>query len=469
MAATDLLGEEGAAHLLRRAGFGGEPGEAQQLAGRTRLAAVQQLLGTKTRRKAPPSGRNDGFENFRKMQRWWLTQMRSPKWRLHEKMALFWHDHFPSAYQKIRNLKWLATQNALFRERGLGNFRDLAYLVTRDAAMLEYLDGLRNRAENPNENYARELMELFVLGREDLNGQPNYTQEDVVQLARAVTGFGFLYNKKDRRTDTVILRASQFDAGVKTLFAGKPYQATGNLGVEDADGNPFPPNLNVIDILFTHTDSDGRPTAARFVAKKLWEWFAHPQPDVSLVDELADVFVAAGYEIRALVQAILTHDAFYSEQAMSSTAKTPVDFALQTILALGVQTSMEELTGVLDRMGMSLFDPPSVNGWNHSEAWLATSRYRERFTLAQAIAAGRSKKEYKLRPEKLLDPTAATSGEIVDGLLARLGVRNVPAASRQALIDYVDGGLALGDDEWLEIKFRGLLVLILTLPEFQLH
>jgi uncharacterized protein (DUF1800 family) len=469
MAATDLLGDVGAAHLLRRAGFGAGPSEVAQFASRTRLQAVQQLLGSKTRRNAPPSGRNADFEDLRRMQRWWLTQMRSPKWRLHEKLTLFWHDHFPSSFGGTANLKWMSIQNALFREHGLGNFRDLAYLVTRDPAMLDYLDGLRNRAENPNENYGRELMELFVLGREDLLGQPNYTQDDVVQLARAVTGFGFFYNKRDRRTDTVILRANEFDAGVKTLFAGKPYEVTGNLGVEDADGNQFPPNLNVIDILFTHTDSEGRPTAARFLSKKLWEWFAYPAPDLTLVDELADGFVASGYEIRPLVQAILTHDEFYAEEAMTSTAKNPVEFALQAIMALDVQTKMEELAGSIDRMGMNLFEPPSVNGWNNSEAWLATSRYRERFNVAQDIASGRSKKEYKLKPEKLLDKTWTTSAEIVDGLLTRLGVRNVPAASRQALIDYVDGGLALGDDEWLEVKFRGLLVLILTLPEFQTH
>jgi uncharacterized protein (DUF1800 family) len=468
MAATDLLGEVGAAHLLRRAGFGAQPGEAQQLAGRTRLAVVQQLLGSKTRRSRPPAGKHDDFDSLRKIQRWWLSQMRSPKWRLHEKLTLFWHDHFPSSAGVIFNHSWMATQNALFREHCLGSFRDLAFLVTRDAAMLEYLDGFTNRAENPNENYARELMELFVLGREDLLGQPNYTQEDVVELARAVTGFGLLY-KKNRRTDTVILRPYEFDAGVKTLFAGKPYEATGNLGVEDADGNPFPPNLNVIDLLFTHTDSEGRPTAARFLCKKLWEWFAYPAPDLALVDELADAFVASGYVIRPLVQAILTHDEFYTERAMTSTAKTPVDFALQAILALGVSTTLAELAGSLDRMGMSLFNPPSVNGWNHSEAWLATSRYRERFSLAQAIASGRSKKEYKLKPERLLDQTASTTAQIVDGMLARLGVLNVPAASRQALIDYVDGGIALGDDDWLEVKFRGLLVLILTLPEFQVH
>ena len=471
MAATDLLGEVGATHLLRRAGFGAQPGEAQQWAGRSRLAAVQSLLGTKSRKSAPPSGRNNDFDNFRKMQRWWLSQMRSPKWRLHEKMALFWHDHFPSSYNVIFELRWLATQNGLFRAHALGNFRDLAFLVTRDAAMLSYLNGFQNRDENPNENYARELMELFVLGREDLNGQPNYTQDDVVELARACTGFGLEY-RRNRRTDNVILYSDNFDAGVKTLFAGKPYEVTGNLGVENADGVPFPADRNIIDILFTHTDSDGRPTAARFIANKLWEWFAYPDPDkVGIVDPLADAFVASNYDIRTLVFEILVHDEFYSEAAHSGTAKTPVDFANQLINALGTKSNWEALPGALERMGMDLFNPPSVNGWNHSEAWLATARFRERFYLAQRIASGRTKRDngYLTKVDKLLDPSVTSSGDIVDTMLARFGVQGVPAASRQALIDYLETGAALSDEEWLEVKFRGLLVLIFTLPEFQVH
>ena len=469
MAATDLLGEEHAAHLLRRAGFGPRPGEVQQLAGKTREEAVEGLLGGKTRKSRPPSGRGD-FDAFRKMQRWWLQQMRSPKWRLQEKMTLFWHDHFPSSYASTGDLHWMAIQNATLREHCLGSFRELVYRVTRDPAMLEFLDGFYNRAENPNENYGRELMELFVLGVEDLNGVANYTQEDVVELARALTGFGLVW-KKNRRTDTVVLYSDNFDAGTKTVFQGKPYQATGNLGVEDADGNPFPANINAIDILFTHTDSDGRPTTARFIAKKLWEWFAYPSPDVALIDELADVFVAANYEIRPLVRALLVHDEFYSEQAMTSTAKHPVDFALQLINHLSPKSSFENLSQNLDRMGMDLFNPPGVNGWNHSDSWLATARYRERFNLAQRIASGRTKRDgdYKTLVSKLLDPTVTDTGVLVDGLLERFGARNVPAASRQALIDYLDGGLALSDEDWLEIKFRGVLVLIFTLPEFQVH
>ena len=157
---------------------------------------------------------------FRKMQRWWLQQMRSPKWRLHEKMTLFWHDHFPSSYNVTTELHWMAIQNATFREHCLGNFRDLVYRVTSDPAMLDFLDGFRNRAENPNENYARELMELFVLGVEDLLGVPNYTQDDVVQLARALTGFGLVY-KRNRRTDTVMLYSDDFDAGVEDAVPGQ--------------------------------------------------------------------------------------------------------------------------------------------------------------------------------------------------------------------------------------------------------
>jgi hypothetical protein len=143
------------------------------------------------------------------------------------------------------------------------------------------------------------------------------------------------------------------------------------------------------------------------------------------------------------------------------------------ILQLAPKSSFENLPRDLDRMGMDLFNPPSVNGWNHTEAWLATARYRERFFLAQRLASGRDKRDggYKTKVEKLLQEIAGSgsTADIVDGLLARFGISGVPAASRQALIDYLDGGLALSDEEWLETKFRGVIVLMFTLPEFQVH
>jgi len=459
--ATDLLGTDDAFHLLRRAGFGPHKREVEKFARLSRDKAVNKLLRKKTRKKKPPRVKNDDRDGMRKVQRWWFKQMRSKKWRLHEKMVLFWHDHMPSSFDVVGRIGWLSEQNATFREYATGNFRDLAFHITRDKAMLDYLDGFRNQASNPNENFGREVMELFVLGVLDSAGNPNYTQQDVTEMARACTGF-------DEERDKVFLNPSRFDSGDKTLFAGTPNEVTGNLGVENAAGDPFPASLNIIDILFTHTDTDGRPTAARFIARKLWEWFAYPDPPLALVDELADVFVAANYEVRPLLYAILTHDEFYTDAARGSTAKNPAEFAMQSLEALQAKTNLNELPDRVRFMGMDLLNPPSVNGWNHSEAWLSTSRFLERFEFAQDLAAGRSKKEFSVKPKKLLKGAPLTTGDLVDSMLADFGV-TVPDVTRQSLIDYLDGGAALDDEDWMETKFRGALLLLLTLPEFQVQ
>jgi uncharacterized protein (DUF1800 family) len=331
--------------------------------------------------------------------------------------------------------------------------------------MLRFLDGIRNRSLAPNENYARELMELFTLGPADVNGVANYTQQDVVQLARAVTGFHW-ENKKRKK---VVLIPSRFDDGAKVMFAGKSFEAVGNLSVETLDGELAPAAINVIDILFTHRDSDGRPTLARFIARKLWEWFAYPDPALSLVDELADAFVDSDYVIAELVGAILTHDEFYSQRAREETAKTPADFVVQLVKALGVKADFGELADRLRFMGMDLFNPPGVNGWEHGDAWLGTSLYLARIALAQEIARSRSKKPFRFDPEKkLFEPSRGDGAGTVDALLDLLHL-SVPAETRQTLIDYVDSGSELNDEDWLETKYRGLFVLLLSLPEFQVH
>ena len=470
MPATDLLTREDVFHLLRRAAFGPTQKDLAKLEGKSRASVVDQLLPSKGRKKSPPRRKEDSRDDLRVMQKWWLKQMRSKKWRAAEKLTLFWHDHCPSSYDVVRDLRALGAQNATFRTHCLGNFRDMVFDITRDAAMLDYLDGFRNQKDSPNENYGREVMELFVLGVKDLAGNDTYTQDDVVQMARCCTGFVPETKQKKNRTvftGKILIEPSRFDDGTKTLFPGTGHEASGNIGIENADGLPFPSGVNAIDILFTHRDTDGRPTAARFIAKKLWEWYAYPDPPLALIDELADVFIAANYQVRPLVYAILTHDEFFSDLARAATAKTPVDFALQGIEALEAKTKLDEVPDFVRFMGMDLFNPPSVNGWNHS-AWLSTSRFLERFEFAQELAAGRDKKIFKFIPKKLLDASVVSTGPMVDGLLARMGV-TVPDATRQALIDYLDGGDALSDEEWLETKFRGVFVLLLTLPEFQIH
>jgi uncharacterized protein (DUF1800 family) len=461
LAATDPLGERDAWHLLRRAGFGAHASEVAELAGRSRAAAVDALLDV-----PPSSVRGPGAPDFdpktlEKLQVWWLRRMSQPRYRLQEKMVLFWHDHFPSGLPEVRHLDALAEQNAMFREHGLGPFRVLLHQVTRDRAMLAYLDGVRSRRGAVNENYGRELMELFALGPRDEDGFENYGQADVRNLARSLTGFTFEVGKKAE----VELSPERFDESRKLLFVGRPFVYNGNLGVEGADGTPFPPETNVLDALFAHRDAQGRPTLARFLVRKLWAWFAAPEADETLVAELAQRFTESGYVVSELLRALLGHDAFYAEAARSSTTKNPIEFALGALVALGVKANWRHLPRSLQRMGMTPFAPPGVEGWQHGSAWLATSRYLARMQLAQTIASGRSGKDgFTFRPAV---PEGATPASLVDGALAQLGLE-VPAETRGRLIDYVNGG-TFGTESWYEMKLRGLYALLLSLPEYQVH
>ena len=224
----------------------------------------------------------------------------------------------------------------------------------------------------------------------------------------------------------------------------------------------------MLDLLFAHRDSDDRPTLARFLAARLWEWFASPDPALALVDELADVFVASGHSLRALVEAILLHEDFYAAPARASSLKTPLDFALQSLLGLKAKAKWEVLAADLARMGLVLFDPPALSGWPRSEAWLGAGTFGERMRFAQLVAAGRSGKTYAFNAKKFAKKPDTPSDDVVSAVLAALRV--TPSdVSRQALLDYWDDGAGLPAKERYETKFRGLFALALSLPEFQVH
>jgi uncharacterized protein (DUF1800 family) len=390
--------------------------------------------------------------------------MAGPKWRLHEKLALFWHGHFPSGWTDVPDTAALARQNQVFRAHGLGPFRTLLYELTRDAAMLQSKGGALNRASAPNQGYARALLEQFALGARDANGVANFDEADVAAAARALTGWTI-----DTRAQSGRIDPESFDDGDKTIFPGNAAEAIGNLGVEDADGVAFPPELNLLDRLFAHRDSDDRPTLARFLARRLWEWFAYPDPALALVDELADAFLASGYSLRALVEAILLHEEFYGAAARASSLKSPADFALQSLIGLRAKANGDVLAADLARMGLALFDPPALAGWPRGEAWLGAGAFSQRMRFAQALAGGRSAKfSYLFKAKRFADKSAVDSAGVVDGVLAALGLAP-SAASRQALVDYYDGGAGLDDATRFETKFRGLFALALALPEFQIH
>src|SRR5262245_5832040 len=350
--------EENVAHLLSRAGFGASVRDVAKYLPYGQAVTVEKLI------IVPPSaskgpGRDDAdSEKREKLQKWWAKRMlKASTRRVQEKMALFWHDHFASS---STNNQVTAIQNRTFRYYGLGSFPALVYQVTKDPLMLIFLDGAKNKVGKPNENYAREVMELFTLGVVDLNGAPNYTETDVRELARALTGFQSSRNAKNEPIGTFY--PARFDAGTKTLFAGKSYQATGNLGVEDGAGGLLPPDRNVIDILFTHRDSDGALTIPRFIAKKLWEYFAYPGPAKALIDSLTGPFIAGGFVITDLLRAMFMHDEFYSTAAKTSSVRNPCEFVVHAMRAVDAKTDGTLLATRLTEMGMELFDPPNVNG-----------------------------------------------------------------------------------------------------------
>ncbi len=452
---------ENAAHLLSRAGFGGDERDVAKYVRYGQTTAIDKLVTVKgTGAKGPGmsgSAATDA-DDLAALRTWWAKRMvKATTRRLQEKMCLFWHDHFATSVSVVRNNLWMAKQNALFRRYGLGDFKTLVFEVTRDPAMLEFLDGNRNKVGKPNENYGRELMELFVLGVNDLNGLPNYSQTDVQEMARALTGFVI-------EDDAGVFDPTRFDGGSKTVLG-----VTGVLGVVDAAGTLLPPATNVIDVLFAHTDSDTALAMPRFLAKKLWEYFVYPNPPTARIDAITGPFIAGGFVIRDLLRAIFLHDDFYSDEAKSQTVKNPCELAFHAIRATRASTNAKTLPDHLADMGMSLFDPPTVNGWNNGLAWLSSGQFLARFEFAQALAAGRSG-ELKLSPTKLFDRSATSAGPVVDDLLATLGIAaQVPADARQALVDYFAGATNFYDQAVVETKVRGAIALMLDLPEFQIH
>jgi uncharacterized protein (DUF1800 family) len=355
------LGTRAAAHLLRRAGFGGTPDEIARYASMRAPDAVAALLRVQSADSVtpppelddpsrPPSmsdsldramirrqRRRAGQEAIVALQLWWLNRMLSGS-PLQEKMTLYFHGHFTS--RATPRFPWITyNQNALFRKYALGNLRDLTRDVSKDAAMLIYLNGNQNVAAHPNENYARELMELFTLGVD------HYSENDVRESARAWTGWRVV-----NRTDTVSFDESLHDSGTKT-FLGR----TGNFDGDD-----------IVDIIFA------QPECARFFAASLLNWFVYNDPEPQLVDSVAALLRKHDFELGPVVAAILSSDVFFSARAYRALVKSPVEFVVGTYNALGLKQIDETALPALQQMGQRLFFPPNVAGWPGGQNWLTS-------------------------------------------------------------------------------------------------
>ena len=370
----ERLSENDVRHLLGRTGFAPSPAEVAPWVGLRPADAVDRLLAeaeaATPRHPAPafttepvrtPYGqlpdeaarreaRARDRADLRALSTWWLVEMRESPTPLAERMTLFWHNHFATSEQKVRQPQGMYVQHLLFRRYALGSFRELLHAVARDPAMLVWLDGNSNRAKAPNENFAREVMELFVLG------EGHYAEADVREAARAFSGWSV------RRAEwQAVFQPKQFDAGPKTLF--------GTTAAYDMGG--------ALDRILD------QPAAARFVVDKLWREFVSPTPDLRVAGRAAAELRASGWRTSAALRVLLLSDTFWSPATRGVLVKSPVELAVGTLrqfdLALDDFTPVENLTG---RLGQDLFLPPNVKGWPGYTTWIdgATLLERKRFT-----------------------------------------------------------------------------------------
>lgn len=280
----------------------------------------------------------------------WVKQLSSTEAQLREKMTLFWHNHFAC---NVGNAYYQQELNNVQRDNALGNFKTMLIQVSQTPAMLQFLNNQQNQKARPNENFARELMELFTLGR------GNYTEQDIKQSARAFTGWA--YNGKD---GTFKFNNGVHDTGLKT-FMGK----TANFCGED-----------IIDIIIANKQT------AKYISTKLYRYLVNETPDEAHVDAMADVFYKANYEIKPLLEYVFTADWFYEEKNIGNLIKSPVEFLVGLNRQFYIAYQNPDVLMQFQRaLGQVLFRPPNVAGWPGGKAWIDSSSLMYRIKMPSTI------------------------------------------------------------------------------------
>jgi uncharacterized protein (DUF1800 family) len=433
------------AHLLRRAGFGATEAELDQYTQLGLAGAVDRLLNPEQVDDsatdlllAPLAAELGDPKKIEAAKFYWFNRMLYTQRPLQEKLTLFWHNHFATANSKVGNSVLMQQQIQLLRTYGFGNFETLVQKVTRDPATLIWLDNRLNRKGAPNENYAREVQELFTVGI------GNYTEQDIHEAARAFTG-----HTLDKNLNYVF-NPAQHDAGVKT-FQGQ----TGNFDADD-----------ILGILVRN------PATARYITTKLFSFFVYDSPDASIIDRLAFTFVSTNFDIRSVLRDIFSGPEFLSPQAFHGQLKQPVDYVIGSLKSLNVQNIGPDVTQVLRRMGQDLLNPPDVSGWKYGPGWINSTTLFERFNWGNRLSSGRdSTKPYFSDTAAQIQAHAISSpDELVDYYLGLFVDGDTTPEARQALIDYLNAptSLALDDGGALDLKARGLVHLALATPTYQL-
>ncbi len=368
-----------AGHLLRRAGFGGSPEEVRALHALGLEGALDALLGWEGQGDAEIEGpgitvttqpgrdmmmslvtredrqqmvrehrRKDAMQLMR-VREWWVQSMIRTRFPLRERLVLFWHGHFTSGYRDVRNSYHMYVQNTLFRRHAAGSFRALLHDVSKDPAMLEYLDNNRNRKEHPNENYAREVMELFTLGT------GNYTEDDIKELARGLTGWTFEGNRFE-------FHERAHDDGSKAFLGRR-----GRFG-----------GAEMLDIILE------QPAASRYLAGRLWAYFAAGDADPEVLEGLAKTLREGDWQLAPALKQLFRSRAFFATAGQR--IKSPVELIVGLYRTTGLESKGAfGLSLAAQALGQALMDPPNVKGWPGGRDWITTSLLFSRYNVASAI------------------------------------------------------------------------------------
>ena len=433
------------AHLLRRTEYVARPNRMTELAAATRSEAIDNILNVTTPVAIPAYVDHDidgeGYNQWVFAVQWWTDRMVDSPKPMQERMGFFWHGHFCSGWDKVNSARAMMEQNALFRDSAFGNFRTMTHTMSVQPAMLFYLDNLDNVKTSPNQNFARELMELFTTGVVDQNGQPTYTENDVSAAAAAWTGHGIDW-------DTYLYKfwTGDHDYGTKTF-----------MGQSRAWNGP-----DIINYLLQENVAK-KMVACKFLSKKLWEHFAYEAPSQTIIDALAQVLFDNDFAIKPWVKAMLMRDEFYAVAATQGLVRSPLEFIVNLMYFTGYRGAEMNPQWYLEGMGQVPFNPPNVAGWKTNSYWVNTSVFGSRADFARNAT-------WKLRqndanrvglgrtPTQAVDFVAGMFGLNTNGL-------SLSTVTRNAMVNFVTASRTQESaGSWWENT--NLLTMMMMTPEF---